>query len=155
MRIALFSFQKRRSAWADQAVEVYLQRVRRWRPVEIHQLKPTTFRGDEEEVRKDEATRLQKKLKHTDLLVALDERGDDWSTQDFANFLERAQHGGHTRLVFAVGGPYGHHASTRQQARAVVRLSSLTLNHEIARVVFAEGLYRALSVIRGDPYHHQ
>ena len=154
MKLALYSFQKRRSPWADQAVEVYLQRVRRWRPVEIHQLKPARFRGDEDEVRLDESKRLQKQLKPTDLLIALDERGEDWATADFAAFLERAQHGGHTRLVFAIGGPYGHDASVRQRAGAVVRLSSLTLNHEVARVVLAEGLYRALTVSRGEPYHH-
>lgn len=154
MKFGIVSFQRRASSWADEAAEHYLKRVRRWRPVEVTRLKPTAFRGDEDAVRRDEAVRLKKQLGPRDLLVALDERGQDWSTADLAAFIERTQHGGHTRLVFALGGPYGHDQQVRDRAQQVVRLSALTLNHEIAGVVLAEAIYRAMAVIRGDPYHH-
>ncbi len=142
------------TAWAATAVEDYSRRLRRHGQVEELRLKPARFRGDEDEVRAAEGARILAKVGERDLLVALDERGERLDTQAFAGLLRQARRSGATRLVFAIGGPYGHDPSVRSAARRTVRLSDLVLNHEVARVVLYEQLYRAAKIVAGEPYHH-
>ncbi|MCA9571765.1 MAG: 23S rRNA (pseudouridine(1915)-N(3))-methyltransferase RlmH [Myxococcales bacterium] len=140
-------------AWADAAVADYAKRMRRWGGVDEVALKPARFTGDVEAVRVDEATRLLDGVGPRDALVCLDERGEAPDTEAFAALVRDGMAHG-TGLVFAIGGPYGHGAAVRDRAWRVVRLSSLVLNHQVARVVLYEQLYRALSITHGGPYHH-
>ncbi len=132
----------------------YRGRLERLLPVDEVAVKQERFRGDVELVRSAEGERLRAKVQGRDRLVVLDERGEDLTTEGFADLLRRARVGGVHRLVFALGGPYGHDAATREVAWRVVRLSSLVLNHDLARVVLYEQLYRGMTVLRGIPYHH-
>ena len=93
------------------------------------------------------------RLKDGDHLVACDERGKEMTSEELARFIQlRAT--GTGRLVFAVGGAYGLTDEFRKRAGLVLALSRMTLPHELARVVLTEQLYRALSIMRGMPYHH-
>lgn len=139
--------------WADDAVTDYTKRMRRFGGVGEHVLKPESFRGDVDAVRAAEAKRILGWVKPRDRLVALDERGEAPSTEAFADLLREGLLA-EGRLVFAMGGPYGHDPSVRHAAWRVVRLSSLVLNHQVARVVLMEQLYRAFTLHHGIPYHH-
>lgn len=154
MRIAVLVVGKGGAAWADEAVLDYAKRARRHGRVDEEVVKPEPFRGDVETVRRAESERLLAKVGDRDRLVALDERGDDLDTAAFAAMLKAARDGGVHRLVFALGGPYGHDAIVRDRAWKVVRLSSLVLNHEVARVVLYEQIYRGFDLLAGGPYHH-
>lgn len=140
--------------WAQQAVEDYAKRVRRWDPVEPVWVKPERFRGDIDSVRNAEADRLLAGVSGRDRLVCLDERGEALSTEGFIELVQGARLDGVTRLIFAIGGAYGHSPAVRHAAGRVVRLSSLVLNHEVARVVLYEQIYRAYATLHGVPYHH-
>lgn len=103
-------------------------------------------------VRAAEAARLLARVGPRDALVTLDERGERLDTAAFAAMVEAGRR--ERSVVFAIGGPYGHGEAARARAWRVVRLSELVLNHELARVVLVEQLYRALTILEGVPYHH-
>ncbi|MCB9664390.1 MAG: 23S rRNA (pseudouridine(1915)-N(3))-methyltransferase RlmH [Alphaproteobacteria bacterium] len=139
--------------WADAAVKDYARRLDRLGGIEERAVKPERFTGDVEAVRAAEAARLLAAVGPRDRLVALDERGEDLDTHAFAALVTDGVAQG-TGLVFALGGPYGHGEAVRSRADRVVRLSSLVLNHEVARVLLFEQLYRAATLREGLPYHH-
>ena len=126
--------------------------MRRWGGFEEEELKPEPFKGDVEAVRAAEAARLLARVGPRDALVTLDERGERLDTAAFASMVEAGRR--ERSVVFAIGGPYGHGEAARARAWRVVRLSELVLNHELARVVLVEQLYRALTILEGVPYHH-
>jgi 23S rRNA (pseudouridine1915-N3)-methyltransferase len=138
--------------WADEAVRDWTQRIRRAGGVDQIEVPAEPFRGDVEAVRLRESQRVLAKVGPRDKLVVLDERGDGVDSAGFAALVDQGMQRG--RVLFALGGPYGHHEATRAAAWRVVRLSELVLNHEVARVVLYEQLYRALSILAGSPYHH-
>jgi len=140
--------------WGDEAVRDYSRRLRRWGGVDEEWVRAETFRGDVEAVREAEGERLRRKVRHGDRVVALDERGEDLGTSEFTDLLRRVRTSGVKRLVFLIGGPYGLSGDVRSQAWRVVRLSSLVLNHDLARVVLYEQLYRGHTILAGMPYHH-
>ncbi|KAG6409719.1 hypothetical protein SASPL_127761 [Salvia splendens] len=88
------------------------------------------------------------------LVVMLDERGRDVSSEQMASLIADAGNTGASSILFCIGGPYGHGRQLRERADVSIRLSSLVLNHEIALVVLAEQLYRAWTILKGQKYHH-
>ena len=137
--------------WAQGAVDDYGKRLRRHGGVEEKVVKSETFRGDVDAVRAAEGTRLLRAAKGSRLVV-LDERGDRLDSERFAALVDTGRQAG--PLSFALGGAYGHAPEVRAEAWKVVRLSDLVLNHEVARVVLYEQLYRAMTLLTNSPYHH-
>lgn len=118
-------------------------------------LKPNPLNAKDNDVAKSqEGERLLKSLSPGEKLILLDERGRDVSSEEIAKLLARASDDSWTKMAFAIGGPYGHSEEVRQKADDVLKLSSCVLNHSVAHVVLLEQLYRAHSMLRGEPYHH-
>jgi 23S rRNA (pseudouridine1915-N3)-methyltransferase len=88
-------------------------------------------------------------------LILLDERGTEYNSMDFAKFIERKGISGQKELTFVVGGPYGFSPEVKSAATAMISLSRLTFSHQIVRLIFMEQLYRANTIIKGEPYHHE
>lgn len=153
MRWLVARVGKGRNAWADQAVEDYARRVRQVKIEELL-LRPAAFRGDVEAVRAEEGARLLGAVGAGERLVCLDERGELPTSEVFAGWLEQAAADGCSGLVFGIGGPYGHPAVVRQRAWKSLALGRWVTNHEVARVVLVEQLYRASTLIWGGSYHH-
>ncbi len=154
MKIQLIRVGKGKEPWADLACAHYTRRLPSHLGFEERLLKPARFVGDVEAVRRQEAKHVLACLRDRDRLVVLDERGDGLSTQGFAKLIESAAAQGTPRLVFAIGGPYGHGPEARKRAWKTIRLSDLVLNHAVARVVMVEQLYRASTLLWGGSYHH-
>ena len=111
--------------------------------------------ADADMQRSAEAERVLARVDGGAYLVAFDERGREHTTESLAGLLADASDvAGPAGVVFAIGGPYGWHQSVRDRADATVRLSRLVLNHEVARIVALEAIYRSHTVLRGEPYHH-
>lgn len=142
-----------RCGWANEAVADWKKRLAHYGGADEVAVKAEVFRGDVEAVRKAEGARIQGALGPRDRLLALDERGQSFDTPAFARLLDQQRQQG--TVVLCLGGAYGFDEALRQRAQKVVRLSELTLNHEVARVVIWEQLYRALSLLHGSPYHHE
>ncbi len=151
-RFVLLTVGRSRAGWATEAITEWSKRLRRAGGFEEIAVATEPFRGDDDAVRDAEGTRLLAKVGARDRLIALDERGDRLDTPAFASLVDKARESG--RVVFAIGGPYGHSAAVRTAAWRTVRLSDLVLNHELARVVLVEQLYRAITLLEGGPYHH-
>jgi 23S rRNA (pseudouridine1915-N3)-methyltransferase len=151
-RLRVLLVGKSRVAWADEAVADWTKRLDRHGGVVEEAVKSEPFRGDVEAVRAAEATRLLARVGPREKLVALDERGDDVDTAAFTRLVDEGRRD--AALVFAIGGPYGHGAAVRERSWRTIRLSSLVLNHEVARVVLYEQLYRTMAILSGTPYHH-
>jgi len=151
-RFAVVVVGRPRVAWANDAVGDYARRLGRLGGVTEEVVRPERFRGDVEAVRRAEADRVRRLVGERGSLVILDERGERCTTDAFAALVDE----GRTRppLWFVIGGPYGHDPSLRDAAWRSVRLSDLVLNHEVARVVLYEQLYRAMTLLEGRPYHH-
>lgn len=102
-----------------------------------------------------EAELIRRQLQPGDYLVLLDEHGRERRSVDFASWLDKKMSAGLRRLVFVVGGPYGFHETIHQQASEEISLSQMTFSHQLIRVLFVEQLYRACTILRGEPYHHE
>lgn len=88
-------------------------------------------------------------------LILLDEKGNEHTSIEFAKFIEKKGISGQRELTFVVGGPYGFSSEVKLAATAMLSLSRLTFSHQIVRLIFMEQLYRAMSIIKGEPYHHE
>jgi 23S rRNA (pseudouridine1915-N3)-methyltransferase len=153
MKIDIFRVAKGNVDWSNTSVNTYLKRIQhRWNTKEI-QLKLSS-KNDIDQRKRQESEQILSKLKTGDRLVVLDERGEGISTETLAKWIEDSMNSGTKRMVFAIGGPYGHDPILREKAWKTLAVSSLILNHEIARIVLAEQLYRASTIIYGGKYHH-
>jgi 23S rRNA (pseudouridine1915-N3)-methyltransferase len=155
MKILILAVGQKQPAWVDAAMQDYLARFPADFKVELRELKAEarTGRADEaERCRSAESERLRSAVPAGSQLVALDERGKDWTTQQFAEQLRRWRDASET-VAFAIGGADGMDDRFKRDARMLLRLSSLTLPHALARVLLAEQLYRAWSILARHPYH--
>jgi len=88
-------------------------------------------------------------------VILLDEKGSEYTSIEFAKFIEKKAISGQSELSFIIGGPYGFSQEVKSAATAKLSLSRLTFSHQIVRLIFMEQLYRAMTIIKGEPYHHE
>lgn len=98
---------------------------------------------------------ILKKVQISDELVLLDEQGKQHSSVDFSEYLQKKMNAGLKQLIFVIGGPYGFSESVYQRANGKISLSKMTFSHQMVRVFFTEQLYRAFTILKNEPYHHQ
>ncbi len=145
---------KLKAAYARDAVADYLARVNRYVPCEVVEVKDGSAEGEEAKVVALEARRLRETdPRENELRVALDLRGRSYSSVEFARFLGDHMSYGRRDLAFLIGGPHGLEAGLRREADLQLSLSSLTFPHDLVRVLLLEQLYRALTILKGEPYH--
>lgn len=150
MKLTVISIGKERSGLFAPGVAEYAKRLSHVAKLELLELPES--KHSHARAKADEATTILAKLKPTDVLVALDERGKSLTSVQLAEWVGRHQaHAPH--LVFVIGGDEGLDESVRQRAQLTLALSAMTLPHRLARLVLMEQLYRAFSILRGEPYH--
>ncbi len=134
----------------------YVERIGHYMPflvTTIPELKNTKSLSEEQQ-KEREGEQILVQVQPGDTVVLLDEHGSEKRSVEFARWLEKHQHHAR-RLVFVIGGPYGFSKSVYQRADELISLSRMTFSHQMVRLVFAEQLYRACTIIRGEPYHHE
>lgn len=138
-------------------IDEYADRVKHYIPFEmevIPELKNTKALTPEQQ-KEREGELIQKQLRDGDYVVLLDEGGKEFRSIEFASYMEKKQHQVSRRLVFIVGGPYGFSPAIYQLAKEKVSLSKMTFSHQMIRLFFIEQIYRAMTILRGEPYHHE
>ena len=121
--------------------------------ISISDLKST--RGLTEMQQKEkEGEMLLASLTPSDTVILLDEKGREYTSREFADFQVSMMNRGVKRLVYVIGGPYGFSQKVYDRADGKISLSRMTFSHEMARLFFCEQLYRAMTILRGEPYHH-
>jgi len=155
MRITLIESGKTRDPFIREGVEQFRKRVVHYVPFRIETIPDlkNTRNLTMKEVQNQEAALTLKRIKSTDYLVLLDERGQEHTSISFAEYLNSLE-GQVKQLVFVIGGPYGFSEEVYRRANAKLSLSKLTFSHQLVRVIFMEQLYRAYTILKGDPYHH-
>ena len=138
-------------------LEDYVKRINRYVRYAISEIpnlrKSSSMR--EEEVKAAEAELILNQITKDDYVVLLDEHGKEIRSTDFAAFLNQRFLSGMKGLVFVIGGAYGVDSRIKNRADHILSLSRMTFPHQLVRVLFTEQLYRALSILRNEPYHHE
>ena len=135
----------------------YIERIRHYIPFTIEvipELKNTKGLSQDEQ-KKREGELIQKNLQPGDYVVLLDEHGSERNSMDFASWIQKKMAAGPKRLVFIVGGPYGFSDAIHQKGNEEISLSRMTLSHQMIRMFFVEQIYRAMTILNGEPYHHE
>lgn len=109
----------------------------------------------EAEQKEKEADLLLKIFESTDEVILLDENGKQYGSVNFSEFISKKIMENQKRMVFVVGGPYGFSQRVYNRANGLISLSKMTFSHQMVRIIFTEQLYRAFTILRGEPYHHQ
>lgn len=153
MHITIVAVGLRQPEWADMAVRDYLARFPKDFTVEVKEVKAEPRAGQPAaKLMALEAQRIRKAIPTGDIIVALDEHGKDLTTMDFAKKIDGWKNEG-CGVSFLIGGADGLDAELKRSARQMIRISSMTLPHAFARVLLAEQIYRAWSILNNHPYH--
>lgn len=134
----------------------YAARISHYMPFEIvtlPELKNTKSLSEEQQ-KVMEGEMIAKLLQPSDMVVLLDEHGKEMRSMEYAAWLQRTANNAR-RLVFIIGGPYGFSPAIYQRANDKISLSRMTFSHQMVRLIFTEQLYRACTIIKGEPYHHE
>ena len=137
-------------------IDDYVERINHYMPFEIltiPELK-NTKNLTEEQQKQAEGELILKQLQPADTVVLLDEHGREYRSIEFARWLEQKRNTAR-RLVFVIGGPYGFAKDVYARANEQLSLSKMTFSHQMIRLTFTEQVYRACTIIKGDPYHHE
>ncbi|MGN6638840.1 MAG: 23S rRNA (pseudouridine(1915)-N(3))-methyltransferase RlmH [Mucilaginibacter sp.] len=157
MKITLLIIGKTEDAYLREGIDKYFKRLKHYTKIEIAEipeLKNTKALTPEQQKAR-EAELILKKLTVTDHVILLDEKGAEFTSPQFATWIDKKALGSVSNLVFIVGGPYGFDQSVYQRANDKISLSRMTFSHQMVRLFFVEQLYRAFTIIKGEPYHHQ
>jgi 23S rRNA (pseudouridine1915-N3)-methyltransferase len=156
VKLLIVAVGSRMPAWVDTAVADYAKRLGREMPLELLEIRPQARTGGVPAARAmtQEAVRIRAALPRQSRVVVLDERGADVTTRGLSQRLERWMRDGGD-VAFVIGGADGLDPELKSSAQETLRLSSLTLPHALARVLLAEQLYRAMSLLKNHPYHRE
>ena len=156
MKIELLVVGKTTNKHIQTCIADYTERINHYVPFSmtvIPELKNTKSLSEEQQKMR-EGELLLRQLQPSDTVVLLDEHGIERRSVDFASWLSKKQQTAR-KLVFVIGGPYGFSEAVYQRAQEKTSLSQMTFSHQMVRLIFTEQLYRACTIIKGEPYHHE
>lgn len=156
MKISLILNGKTEDDYIAKGFAVYEQRLKHYLPFEtvvIPALKNTKALSIEQQKQK-EGDLILKNIQGSDKLILLDENGKEYNSVNFSEFIQQQMNSGIKNCVFVVGGPYGFSEEIYKRANGKISLSKMTFSHQMVRLFFAEQLYRAMTILKNEPYHH-
>lgn len=157
MKITLLTVGKTDKDWVKQGLEIYVSRLKHYIPfamVEIPELKNVSaLSKDQIKVREGEL--ILKNIRPTDDVVLLDEHGKEYTSVELARSIQEKISYIGKDIVFIIGGAYGFSPDVYSRANSKISLSKMTFSHQMVRAIFAEQLYRAFTIMKGEPYHHE
>jgi len=157
MKITLLVVGKTEDKYLIEGIEKYLNRLKHYigfNIMVIPDLKNTKNLTEAQQKAK-EAELILKQISNLDTVILMDEKGKKYSSVQFSDYLNKQMIGSVQQLTFVIGGPYGFDESVYKRANGSISLSDMTFSHQMVRLFFVEQLYRAFSILKGEPYHHQ
>ncbi len=157
MKVEFWMIGKTAFSYLDEGITIYEKRLKRYLPFNLFILPDIKNAKNLSvaELKKKEGDLILKKLKSDDLLILLDEKGKEMNSVDFSKFIEKQLRSSKKRLIFQLGGAYGFSPEVYKRADIKISLSKMTFSHQMIRVFFLEQLYRAMTILKGEPYHNQ
>ena len=153
MKIYFWSVGKAHEFYIREGVEIFTKRISHYYPVEW-KIFSSSKSTSEEQVKKNEATQLLNAIQKDDILVALDENGKQWNSEELAAFIQQRANSSIKNLIFIIGGAYGLHETLLKKCDYKWSLSKLVFPHQLIRLILSEQVYRACTIIRNEKYHH-
>lgn len=156
MEVVLIAIGKTNIKFVEEGIKEYEGRLRRYMTFRMEWLRDIKGAGQLAEQRQKEleGEAILARLQPSDMVILLDERGKEFTSREFALWMEKQMASGRKRIVFVIGGPYGFSQAVYDRAGGKVSMSRMTFNHEMIRLFFVEQMYRAMTILRGEPYHH-
>jgi len=156
MKIKVICIGKTGKGFLVDGEKEYLNRLKHYTKVEKVELADikNARKLSRDQVKSEEGKALLKLIEDGDQVILLDEKGKHFSSEEFAGFLQKRFNQGGKCLVFVIGGAYGFSEEMYQRAQGKLSLSAMTFSHQMIRMIFFEQLYRAMTIQRGEPYHH-
>ena len=157
MKILLLQIDKTQDSYIAEGIEIYTKRLKNYCAFEMFTINvPKAVRQrSHNEQKMEEAKLILAAILPEDQLVLLDEKGKEYSSVQFSNFIAQKQNASVKRLVFLIGGPFGFSETVYNRANFKISLSQMTFSHQMVRLFFVEQLYRAYSILKGEKYHHE
>ncbi|WP_405414288.1 23S rRNA (pseudouridine(1915)-N(3))-methyltransferase RlmH [Maribacter sp. Asnod1-A12] len=157
MTIKLLAIGKTDSKQLQELITVYQKRLQHYVNFEIElipDLKKTKNLSEDQQKDK-EGELILKRLSTTDVLILFDEKGKQYTSVEFSTFLQKKMNSGIKQVVFLIGGPYGFSNEIYAKASGKISLSKMTFSHQMVRLFITEQVYRAFTILKNEPYHHQ
>lgn len=157
MKITLLTVGKTDKDWVKEGLDIYLSRLKHYIPfsiVEIPELKNVSALT-KDQIKDKEGDLILKNIRPTDDVILLDERGKEYSSMELAKIIQDKISYAGKDIVYVIGGAYGFSEAVYRRANSRLSLSRMTFSHQMVRAIFAEQIYRAFTIIRGEPYHHE
>ena len=157
MKIQLICVGKTERSYLKDGETEYLKRLKHYcsfEKIEIPELK-NAKKMSEDQIKSEEGRLILTKVDRSTQLILLDENGKSFNSVGFSKFLQKKFNQGGKSIVFVVGGAYGFSEEVYARANGKISLSEMTFSHQMVRLFFIEQIYRALTILKGEPYHHQ
>ncbi len=157
MKIQLLAIGKTDSKELQKLIEIYQNRLKHYVKFEINVIPDikNTKKLSEEQQKEKEGELILSKLKPTDELILLDDKGKEFTSIQFSKYLQKKMNSGVKQLVFVIGGPYGFSEMVYKKAKGKISLSKMTFSHQMIRLFFVEQVYRGFTILKNEPYHHE
>lgn len=153
MKINLFMLGKHDTKATEERVLDYEKRIKHYTSFSL-QVLPASKEQNINLYKEKEGVAVLSKLDKNDFLILLDEKGEEYTSEKFAAYIQKLQNQNKSNVVFLIGGAYGFSNDVYKRADAKIALSKLTFPHQLVRVIFMEQLYRAFTILKGEKYHH-
>ena len=154
MKLSILSVGKSHDAYIKEGVELFTKRIGHYYPIDWQLIVPSKL-TEPSQIKKAEATSILKALATTDILVLLDEKGKMLSSPGLANLIQQKANQSAQRIVFLIGGAYGVDVEIKSRANFTWSISELVFPHMLVRLILAEQIYRACSILANEKYHHE
>ncbi|MEW2922365.1 23S rRNA (pseudouridine(1915)-N(3))-methyltransferase RlmH [Muricauda sp. ANG21] len=157
MQITLIAIGKTDSVDLEQLISIYDKRLQHYIKFQFQIIPDIKNSKNLSEVqqKEKEGELILGQLQSSDVLILLDERGKQYTSLEFSQFLQKKMNSGIKNLVLAIGGPYGFSDAIYARANGKISLSKMTFSHQMVRLFLVEQLYRGFTILRNEPYHHQ
>lgn len=154
MEIKLLVVGKTKNKELISLISNYVKRIKLYNKFQIIEVNSTkSKKNNENDFKKIESENILKKVKNNDLLILLDEKGKNYSSREFANFIKIKTQENKT-IIFVIGGAFGFSSELYSKSHGLISLSKMTFSHQIIRLFFTEQLYRAFTILNNHPYHN-
>ncbi len=154
MNLRIIMLGKNKDLALNALLSEYQKMISAWHRLEFTVLKEEPVKGSIEKVLEEEGQRILKNLLPEEMVIVLDEQGKSFSSEGFASFFSKLEEQGKTRVVFVIGSSHGLAKSVKERANLTFSLSTMTMSHQVVRLVLLEQLYRIFSIQKGKKYHH-
>lgn len=156
MKITLLAIGKTNAKYLQEGIEQYTKRLSHYIPFELKILPDvkTTKALITDKQKEMEGEMFMSAIQQGDWVTLLDERGKEFTSRDFASYIDKKMITIPKNLIFIIGGPYGFSKAMYDRANEKLSLSKMTFSHEMIRLFFVEQIYRAMTILKGEPYHH-